>query len=142
MRGTMLADTKISLPWWLWAILIILIVPLFLGPLGAITNPKLIGGPEAEAITYAAYLYAGRNFAVGLAFLMALWFRNAPMLFILVFVRLAIDIIDLPVFLTYGLVQNIAVAAAIFGFMYVIAIVAMVHLWKRMNDSDPKSGSG
>ncbi len=135
----MLANTKISLPWWLWGICIILMVPLFLGPLGALTNPKLIGGPDAETITYASYLYAGRNFSAGLAFIMALWFRSAPMLFVLVFVRLVIDLIDLPVFLAFGLTQNASVTIAIFAFMNLTAIVALVYLWKRMTESDSKS---
>ncbi len=102
----MLANTKIPIPWWLWIICIILMLPLFLGPLGAITNPKLMGGPDAETITYAAYFYAARNFAAGLAFIVALWFRSAPMLFILVFTRLLIDVMDLPIFLSSGLSQN------------------------------------
>ena len=135
----MLASTKISIPWWLWIICIILMLPLFLGPLGAITNPKLMGGPEAETITYAAYFYAARNFAAGLAFIVALWFRSAPMLFILVFTRLVIDLLDLPIFLTSGLSQNPPVAVTIFSFMYVISIVALVYLWRKMTNAEEQS---
>ena len=131
----MLTSTRMPLPWWLWGICIILMLPLFLGPLGAITNPKLMGGPEAETITYAAYFYAARNFSAGLAFIVALWFRSVPMLFILVFMRLAIDVMDLPIFLSSGLSQNPPVAVAIFSFMYLIAIVAMVYLWRKMTDA-------
>ena len=135
----MLANTRIPIPWWLWFICIILMLPLFLGPLGAITNPKLMGGPDAETITYAAYFYAARNFAAGLAFIVALWFRSAPMLFILVFTRLAIDLMDLPIFLSSGLSRNPPVAVAIFSFMYLISIVALVYLWRKMADTEGQS---
>lgn len=128
----MLASTKISIPWWLWVICIILMLPLFLGPLGAITNPKLMGGPEAETVTYAAYFYAVRNFSAGLAFILALWLRSAPMLFVLIFTRLVIDLLDLPIFLSFGLSERPPVSIAIFTFMYAIAIFAMVFLWKKM----------
>lgn len=128
----MLANTKIALPWWLWATCIILMLPLFLGPLGAITSPKLMGGPEAESITYAAYFYAVRNFSALLAFIVALWFRSAPMLFILVFTRLMIDLMDLPIFLSFGLSRNPPVGITIFVFMYLISIVALVYLWRKM----------
>ena len=135
----MLASTKIPIPWWLWVICIILMLPLFLGPLGAITNPKLMGGPDAETITYAAYFYAARNFSAGLAFIVALWFRSAPMLFILVLMRLAIDLMDLPIFLSSGLSQNPPVAITIFSFMYLISIVALVYLWRKMTDTEEQS---
>ena len=137
----MLAITKIPIPWWLWIICIILMLPLFLGPLGAITNPKLMGGPDAETITYAAYFYAARNFSAGLAFIVALWFRSAPMLFILIFTRLVIDLLDLPIFLSFGLARNPPVAAAIFTFMYAIAIFAMVYLLKKMKSPEEQSVS-
>lgn len=135
----MLASTKIPLPWWLWGICIILMLPLVLGPLGAITNPKLMGGPEAETITYASYFYAARNFSAFLAFVVALWFRSAPMLFILIFTRLLIDVMDLPIFLSFGLSRNPPVGIAIFSFMYIIAIVAMVYLWKQMKAASDQS---
>ncbi len=131
----MLASTKIPIPWWLWVICIILMLPLFLGPLGAITNPKLMGGPDAETVIYAAYFYAARNFAAGLAFFVALWFRSAPMLFILIFTRLLIDLMDLPIFLSSGLSQHPPVAVTIFSFMYLISIVALVYLWRKMTDT-------
>ena len=137
----MLASTRIPLPWWLWAICIILMLPLFLGPLGAITNPELMGGAGAETITYAAYFYAVRNFTVGLAFILALWFRSAPMLFLLIFMRLVIDLLDLPIFLSFGMAQRPPVAIAIFTFMYAISIFAMVYLWKKMTSPEDQSAS-
>ena len=137
----MLANTKIPLPWWLWATCIILMLPLFLGPLGAITNPELMGGPGAEEITYAAYFYAVRNFTAGLAFILALWFRSAPMLFLMIFTRLVIDLMDLPIFLGFGLSRNPPVGIAIFCFMYLISIVSLIYLWKKMTAPDPTSVS-
>ena len=135
----MLANTKIALPWWFWTICIILMLPLLLGPLGAITNPKLMGGPEAESITYAAYFYAVRNFSAFLAFIVALWFKSAPMLFIMVFTRLVIDLMDLPIFLSFGLSRNPPVGIAIFAFMYVISTIALIYLWRQMTRKEDGS---
>ncbi|MGC6499025.1 MAG: hypothetical protein ACON4C_02440 [Henriciella sp.] len=137
----MLANTKIPLPWWFWIICIILMLPLFLGPLGAVTNPKLMGGPEAETVTHAAYFYAARNFSALLVFIVALWFRSAPMLFILIIMRLMIDLMDLPIFLSSGLSRNPPVAIAIFVFMYLISIIASVYLWRKMSSSQDSSVS-
>ena len=92
----MLSNKRIDIPWWLWIIIILEMLPMFLGPYIALTNPKFLGGQEAESITYAAFIYANRNLAVGLAFCIALWFRNAPMLFALIFIRLITDLGDLP----------------------------------------------
>ena len=46
-------------------------------------------------------LYIARNLAVGLAFLLAIYLRNASMLFILIIIRLATDLVDASLFLTF-----------------------------------------
>ena len=93
----------------------------------------VMGGPEAEVLNQATYVYLARNVAVGLAFFIAAYLRNAPMLFVLIFVRLVTDLIDLPTFLSFGLVNNTARAVSIFVFAYYIPpIFALWYLWKKM----------
>ena len=75
------------------------------------------GTPEAETINQAAYIYTARNFAVGFGFLIASYLRSAPMLFILIFVRLFTDIVDLPTFLTFGRSLNTGRLIGIFVFL-------------------------
>lgn len=128
--GTM---KKIEIPWWLTAIIIIEILPMFLGPFFALTNPRFIGGPEATAIGFAALLYSARNIAVGLAFILAFILKSGPILFILIFIRLITDLIDLPSFLALGPVANEARAILIFVvFYYVPAIIALRFLWPHV----------
>ena len=133
----MLSNKRVDIPWWLWIIIILEMLPMFIGPYVAVTNPRLIGGPEAESIIYAAYIYAIRNLAVGLAFGIALWFRNAPMLFVLIFIRLVTDLGDMPIFLAYGLADSPARLVSIFVFLYYIpAVIALWYLWKQMTTND------
>ena len=124
---------KITIPWWLTLIVIIETLPMFIGPVVALSRPALMGGPGAEEINQAAYIYAARNLAVGVAFIIAYALRSAPMLFILIFVRLFTDLIDLPTFLFFGLASNTARAVSIFVFLYYIpAIFALWYLWNRL----------
>ncbi len=124
---------KIKIPVWLWVVIILETLPMFIGPYVAVTRPAFMGGPEAEAINQAAYIYLARNFAVGFAFLIAVHLRNAPMLFILIFVRLFTDVIDLPTVLTFGLASNPGRLIGIFVFLYYIpAVVALRYLWGQM----------
>ena len=124
---------KIRIPVWLWVVIILETLPMFIGPYVAVTRPAFMGGPEAEAINQAAYIYLARNFAVGFAFLIAVLLRNAPMLFILIFVRLFTDLIDLPTALTFGLASNPGRLIGIFVFLYYIpAVVALRYLWGQM----------
>ena len=124
---------KIKLPVWLWLVIVLEILPMFIGPYVALTRPGFLGGPEAETITYAAYIYTARNLAVGFAFLIASYLRSAPMLFILIFVRLFTDIVDLPTFLTFGRSLNTERLIGIFVFLYYIpALIALRYLWRQM----------
>lgn len=132
----MLAKTRIDIPWWLWVIIILEMLPMFVGPYVALTNPRLLGGPEAESITYAAFIYASRNIAVGCAFVVAVWLRNAPMLFALIAIRFVTDLGDLATFLLYELSENPGRLATIFVvFYYVPAVIALRYLWQRMTAS-------
>ena len=127
--------TKIKLPWWLLVIIVIEILPMFLGPYIALNRPAFMGGPEAETINQAAYIYTARNGAVGIALILATILRSAPMLFGLILVRLLTDFVDLPTILIFDLVQYKALNIGIFVFFYYIpAIVALRYLWRKMKE--------
>ncbi len=92
---------------------------------------------EAESINQAAFIYLARNLAVGFAFIIAFALKNGPMLFILIFIRLFTDLIDLPTFLYFGLSLNAGRVGAIFVFLYYIpALIALRYLWNQMTKSD------
>ena len=127
---------KCQMPWWLTAIIVIETLPMFLGPIFALNNPVFLGGAEATEISFAAWLYTARNFAVGIALVVAYLLRNAPMLFILILIRLVSDLVDGPAFLMYGLANNELRLIAIFVIGYYIpALIAMRFLWKQMTNS-------
>ena len=138
MQGkAILSTAKIHVPWWLAVVIILETLPMFLGPYGAINNPGFLGGPEAESANQATFIYLARNFAVGFAFIIAFWLKNGPMLFILIFIRLITDLIDLPTFLYFDLASNPVRIVAIFVFLYYIpALIALRYLWQQMKTSD------
>ena len=127
---------KCQMPWWLTVIIVIETLPMFLGPLFALNNPAFLGGPEATAVGFATWLYTARNFAVGIACVVAYLLRNAPMLFILILIRLLTDLVDGPAFLLIGLARNEIRLMAIFVIGYYIpALIALRFLWKQMTSS-------
>jgi hypothetical protein len=128
---------KIALPWWLTLIVIVETLPMFLGPVVALSFPPMLGGSGAEEINQAAFIYAARNLAVGFAFIIAFVLKNGPMLFILIFIRLFTDLIDLPTFLYFGNVSNPLRLVSIFVFFYYIpAVFALWYLWKQLKSDD------
>ena len=127
---------KCQMPWWLTVIIVIETLPMFLGPLFALNNPASLGGPEATAVGFATWLYTARNFAVGMAFVVAYLLRSAPMLFILILIRLLTDLVDGPAFLLFGMASNEIRLMAIFVIGYYIpALIALRFLWKQMTSS-------
>ncbi|HCG94537.1 MAG TPA: hypothetical protein DEX20_02810 [Halieaceae bacterium] len=127
---------KCQTPWWLTVIIVIETLPMFLGPIGALNNPAFLGGPDATTVGFAAWLYAARNFAVGVAFVIAYLLRSAPMLFILILIRLLTDLVDGPAFLLFGMASNEIRLMAIFVIGYYIpAMIALRFLWKQMTSS-------
>jgi hypothetical protein len=127
---------KINPPWWLWLVIFFEILPMFLGPLLALNNPEFFGGPGAVTVGMAAYLYSARNLAVGLAFILACVLRNGPMLFILIFIRLFTDLMDLPILLALERANSELRLVAIFVFIYYIpAVIALRYLWQRISQS-------
>jgi len=124
---------KMFIPWWLYVILFMEIWPMFVGPYLALTNPTFLGGPDASNLVVGSLIYLARNFAVGFAFLIAIYLKNASMLFILIFIRLFTDLIDGPAFLAFGMAVNETRVIAIFVLGYYIpAVIAMRYLWKEM----------
>lgn len=133
---------RIALPWWLTVIIILETLPMFLGPVAALSLPGMMGGPGAEEINQAAFIYTARNLAVGFALIIAFVLRNGPMLFILIFIRLFTDLIDLPTILYFDLVSNVSRTVSIFVFLYYIpAVYALWYLWKQMKNNTPETSA-
>ncbi|MEO1730196.1 MAG: hypothetical protein AAFR64_05615 [Pseudomonadota bacterium] len=128
---------KTHLPWWLLIIIVLETLPMFLGPLVAVTRPGFMGSTNSDLIVFAAYIYSWRNIAVGVALILATVLRNAPMLFALILVRLITDIGDFPTTLAFEKSQNPLLLGSIFVFLYYIpAIIALRYLWKQMTGKD------
>jgi hypothetical protein len=124
-------NKKITFTWWFALILFMLIWPMFVGPYIALNNPSFFGGPEVTQLTLSSELYIARNLAVGLAFIVAIFLRNAAMLLILIIIRLITDLIDAPVFFTF---KNPDLIGLIFIFTfccYLPAILGLRYLWKQ-----------
>tara|TARA_X000000368_G_scaffold319293_1_gene256498 strand:+ start:1503 stop:1883 length:381 start_codon:yes stop_codon:yes gene_type:complete len=123
------SNKKITFTWWFAIFLFMLIWPMFVGPYLALNNPTFF--LESE-ITLSSSLYVARNLAVGLAFLFAIFIRNALMLFILIIIRLITDLIDAPVFFFF---KNPDLIGLIFIFAiccYLPAIFGLRYLWKQL----------
>lgn len=124
---------KCQIPWWLTLIIVIETLPMFLGPIAALNNPTFMGGPGATEVGFSAWIYTARNVAVGVAFIVAYRLRNAPMLFILILIRLLTDLVDGPAFLLFGMASNEIRVMVIFLIGYYIpALIALRYLWKQM----------
>ena len=128
---------KKSIPIWLTIIIIIETLPMFGGPLVGLFRPESFAFiktlPNPSDMMGTVWLYSARNFAVGIALLVAFFLRNHTMLFILILIRLITDIIDLPNFLILGSPSSPVRLTAIFVlFYYLPAIYALRYLWKQM----------
>ena len=124
-------NKKITFTWWFVLILFMLIWPMFVGPYIALTNPSFFGELEVTQLTLSSGLYIARNLAVGLAFIFAIFLRNAAMLFILIIIRLITDLIDAPVFFA---LKNPDLIDLIFIFTlccYLPAILGLRYLWHQ-----------
>ena len=116
--------------WWFSFMLFLLILPMFVGPIIAILNPSFYGGIE---LNLGSSLFVARNIAVGLAFLLAIYLRNASMLFILIVVRLITDLIDAPLFYIFR--EPVLIGQIIiFTFLcYLPATFGLRYLWQKIN---------
>ena len=122
------SNKKITFTWWFVIILFMLIWPMFVGPYIALNNPTFFVGSE---VTLSSSLYIARNLAVGLAFLVAIFMRNASMLFILILVRLITDLIDAPVFFSFKDPNLIGLIFIFTICCYLPAIFGLRYLWKK-----------
>ncbi len=124
---------KTLIPWWLTIILFMEVWPMFLGPYWALSDPTFLGSPDATSTVLGDWIYTARNLAVGFAFIFAYYLKNAPMLFILIFIRLLTDLVDGPAFWAFRVPVNQIGFIIIFLFgYYVPAIIALRYLWKQM----------
>ena len=122
------SDKKITFTWWFAIILFMMIWPMFVGPYIAISNPSFFLETES---TLNSGLYIARNLAVGIAFLVAIYLKNASMLFILIIVRLITDLIDAPLFFNFKNPDLIGLIFIFTLFCYLPAILGLRYLWKR-----------
>ena len=122
------SNKKITFTWWFVIILFMLIWPMFVGPYIALNNPTFFVGSE---VTLSSSLYIARNLAVGLAFLVAIFMRNASMLFILILVRLITDLIDAPVFFSFKDPNLIGLIIIFTICCDLPAILGLRYLWKK-----------
>ena len=128
-------NKKITFSWLLSFILFLLISPMFFGPLIALLNPEFFEGVGDKELSLGSTLFVARNLAIGLAFLFAIYLRNASMLFILILVRLIIDLIDFPAFQMFRESSMIG-QIIIFSLMcYLPAYFGLRILWKEMKNS-------
>ena len=126
---------KISYSWSLSLILFLLISPMFFGPLIAIFNPEFFEGLGDTELSLGSTLFIARNLAIGLAFLFAIYMRSASMLFILILVRLIIDLIDFPAF---QLLREPPLFGQVIIFTlmcYLPAFFGLRILWKEMKNT-------
>ena len=123
------SDKKITFTWWFAIILFMMIWPMFVGPYIALSNPSFF--LEIESSLNSG-LYIARNLAVGIAFLMAIYLKNASMLFILIIVRLITDLIDAPLFFNFKNSDLIGLIFIFTLFCYLPAILGLRYLWKQV----------
>ena len=130
-----LSKNKITFTWSLSFILFLLISPMFFGPLIALFNPEFFEGLGDTELSLGSTLFVARNLAIGLAFLFAIYMRSASMLFVLILVRLIIDLIDFPAFQIFRESPLIG-QVIIFSFMcYLPAFFGLRILWKEMKNT-------
>lgn len=126
---------KISYSWSLSLILFLLISPMFFGPLIALFNPEFFEGLGDTELSLGSTLFVARNLAIGLAFLFAIYMRSASMLFILILVRLIIDLIDFPAFQLLRESPLIGQVIIFTLMCYLPAFFGLRILWKEMRNT-------
>ncbi len=126
---------KKSIPFWLIILIIIETLPMFIGPLLAIFKPSTMSGFGISGAGSFVWIYAARNFAVGIAFVLAFLIKDKSMLFILILIRLITDLHDLPVGLYFGGWSSPPRAIALFTLLYYLpATYALRYLWKQIKE--------
>ena len=129
------SSNNISFSWSLSLILFLLISPMFFGPIIAIFNPEFFEGLGDTELSLGSTLFVARNLAIGLAFLFAIYMRSASMLFVLILVRLIIDLID---FLAFQIFRESPLIGQVIIFTlmcYLPAFFGLRILWKEMRNT-------
>ena len=129
-----LYEQKINFSWQLSLILFLLIFPMFFGPVIALLNPEFFEGLGDKVLSLGSTLFVARNLSIGIAFLFAIYMRSASMLFILILVRLIIDLIDFPAFQIFR-EPSLFGQVIIFSLMcYLPSYFGLRILWKKMKN--------
>ena len=108
---------------------------MFFGPLIALFNPEFFEGLGDKELSLGSTLFVARNLAIGLAFLFAIYMRSASMLFVLILVRLIIDLID---FLAFQIFRESPLIGQVIIFTlmcYLPAFFGLRILWKEMRNT-------
>ena len=129
-----LLEQKINFSWQLSLILFLLISPMFFGPVIALLNPEFFEGLGDKELSLGSTLFVARNLSIGLAFLFAIYMRSASMLFILILVRLIIDLIDFPAFQIFRDSPIIGQIIIFLIMCYLPAFFGLRILWKEMKN--------
>ena len=129
-----LSNKKITYSFSLSFILFLLISPMFFGPLIALLNPEFFEGLGDNELSLGSTLFVARNLAIGIAFLFAIYMRNAPMLFILILVRLITDLIDFPAFQIFRDSPIIGQIIIFLLMCYLPAFFGLRILWREMKN--------
>ena len=129
-----LLEQKINFSWQLSLILFLLTSPMFFGPVIALLNPEFFEGLGDKVLSLGSTLFVARNLSIGIAFLFAIYMRSASMLFILILVRLIIDLIDFPAFQIFR-EPSFFGQVIIFSLMcYLPSYFGLRILWKEMKN--------
>lgn len=123
------SNKKITFTWWFAIILFMIIWPMFVGPYITLSNPSFFLETETSL---NSGLYIARNLSVGIAFFVAIYLKNASMLFILIIVRLITDLIDAPLFFNFKNPDLIGLIFIFTLFCYLPAILGLRYLWKQL----------
>ena len=127
-------EQKVNFSWQLSLILFLLISPMFFGPLIALLNPEFFEGIGDKELSLGSTLFIARNLSIGIAFLFAIYVRSASMLFILILVRLIIDLIDFPAFQIFREPSLFGQIIIFLLMCYLPAYFGLRILWKEMKN--------
>ena len=100
-----------------------------------IDHPEFFEGLGDTELSLGSTLFVARNLAIGLAFLFAIYMRSASMLFVLILVRLIIDLIDFPAFQIFRESPLIGQVIIFTLMCYLPAFFGLRILWKEMRNT-------
>ena len=125
---------KKSLPIWLTIIVIYETLPMFIGPWVALMKPEAMAlFNSTTGVGPLHWMYAARNIAVGVAFVLAFLLKDKRMLFVLILIRLITDLFDLPVGFHFdGWSSTVRVTLIFFLLYYLPVLYALRWLWKEI----------